>query len=472
MATKHVSSEVSLISECFIKPKYAANEHESNRCLNLLASDLVLLSMHYMQRGFLFDRPTTSDFSIDSFLDRLKSSLSYALDYYYPLAGRFVTVKYEDEQSCSIYVDPEKGPGARFIHASVAAPGVSVSKIASYSPDVLPVIRSFFELGEPGVVDYHGHTRALVAIQVTEIEDGIFVGFTMNHSIADGTSLWHFINSMSEIFNSLDENLMLTDQISRIPIFNPVIPDGCSPIQKLPYLELPEEYISRAEVDPQLRERVFHFSASSIAKLKEKANLERGNGIGQISSFQALAAQVWISINRARIAPLEQMTLCFVPIDARARFNPPLSPDHFGSMVQPLFVTSTVGELLENGLGWAAAQLNEALTAYDEKAVLDSLKAIMANPFVLKPDDNTTTESREKPSMVRFAGSMRFDVYKPEFGLGKAVAVPTGYSGKIDGKVTMNAGRGGGGSVDLEVCLLPHNMSALESDEEFLAFVS
>ncbi|KAK9698207.1 hypothetical protein RND81_08G088900 [Saponaria officinalis] len=427
--------------------------------------------MHYMQRGFLFNMPTTSHrFSINTFLDKMKHSLSYALDYYYPLAGRFVTVRYDDEQACSIYVDPNKGPGARFIHASAVS--VSVSEIASYSPLVLPIIRSFFEFGEPGVINYDGHTRALVAIQVTELEDGIFIGLTMNHSIADGTSLWHFINSLSEIFNSLDDNMMMTTKLSHIPIFNPVLPAGCSPIQKLPYLELPEEYIRRTDVDPQLSQRIFHLSSASIEKLKEQANSERGNvGLGQISSFQAVAAHVWIAVNRARKSPLEETTTCFVAMNYRSRFNPPLSSDHFGVMILPILVTRKVDELLENGLGWVAVQLHETISANDEQAIEGTLKAIMQKPFVLRPDD-ITTESRQKQRLVSFAGSTRFDMYGPDFGFGKAVAVPTGYSDKADGKVTMNAGREGGGSVDIEVCLSPHTMLSLESDQEFMAFVS
>ena len=49
-------------------------------------------------------------------------------------------------------------------------------------------------------------------------------------------------------------------------------------------------------------------------------------------------------------------------------------------------------------------------------------------------------------------GSHRFDMYGPEFGLGRAAAVRMGYANKDNGKVTANPGREGGGSVDLEIC--------------------
>jgi len=63
-------------------------------------------------------------------------------------------------------------------------------------------------------------------------------------------------------------------------------------------------------------------------------------------------------------------------------------------------------------------------------------------------------------------------MYGNEFGMGKAVAARSGYANKSDGKVSSYPGREGGGSIDLEVCLFPHTMSALESDEEFMNAVS
>ncbi|KAJ0794936.1 putative transferase [Helianthus annuus] len=68
---------------------------------------------------------------------------------------------------------------------------------------------------------------------------------------------------------------------------------------------------------------------------------------------------------------------------------------------------------------------------------------------------------------VYMGSSPRFDMYGNEFGLGKALAVLSGYGNKFEGKVTSYPGREGRGSIDLEVCLLPEHMAAFESDEEF-----
>ncbi|MFS7938788.1 putative transferase [Helianthus anomalus] len=69
---------------------------------------------------------------------------------------------------------------------------------------------------------------------------------------------------------------------------------------------------------------------------------------------------------------------------------------------------------------------------------------------------------------THIGSSPRFDMYGCEFGLGKAVAARSGFVNKADGKMTMYPGREGGGSMDVEVCLLPEYMMALECDEEFI----
>uniref|UniRef100_A0A7N2MQA6 BAHD acyltransferase n=1 Tax=Quercus lobata TaxID=97700 RepID=A0A7N2MQA6_QUELO len=73
---------------------------------------------------------------------------------------------------------------------------------------------------------------------------------------------------------------------------------------------------------------------------------------------------------------------------------------------------------------------------------------------------------------VTMASSPRFNVYENEFGMGIAVALCCGNANKFDVKVSSYQGREGGGSIDLDVCLLPESMSALESDEEFMDAVS
>uniref|UniRef100_A0A7N2KRY0 Uncharacterized protein n=1 Tax=Quercus lobata TaxID=97700 RepID=A0A7N2KRY0_QUELO len=364
--------KIRYISESFIKPQYATED--SNRPLHLTPWDLLILSSNYIQRGLLFTKPPAAnaeeDF-INTLLDRLKHSLSVTLVHFYPLAGRLVTQKNENPPSSLIFVDCGNGPGAKFIHASL---NMTVSDILS-PIDVPSIVHSFFDHNT--AVNYDGHTMSLLSIQVTELKDGIFIGCSMNHCIGDGTSYWHFLNTWSEIFQAHGNNI----SIIRPPIHKRWFPDGVDPIINLPFTH-EDEFISRIEA-PKLKARMFHFSSESIAKLKAKANAE--SNTNKISSFQSLSALVWRCISRARCLPHDQTTNCRLATNNRSRMEPSMSNDYFGNSLHTIKGVTTVGELLEHNLGWAAWKLHEAVINHTDKVVLDFLHTWLQSPFVFKP---------------------------------------------------------------------------------------
>ncbi|GAB4852218.1 hypothetical protein Ancab_016410 [Ancistrocladus abbreviatus] len=432
------------VSETFIKPKYQVEE--SKQPMYLPPYDLALLSLHYMQKGLLFTKPPL--FDVELFLASLKHSLSITLIHFYPLAGQFITKSEEDQHSCLIFVDCNKGNGARFIHATL---DMTINDVLS-PIDVPKVVQSLFD--HDRAINLDGHVRPLLSIQVTELVDGIFIGYSMNHGIADGNSFWNFLNAWSEIHRANGKSI----SISRQPIHQRWFPDGHGPIIK----------VSSAQVvcyeAPELRERIFHFSADSVAKLKVKANKECGTTT--ISSFQALSALVWRCMTRARCLPHDLGTICRLVIDDRKKLSPPISENYFGNMIYFVSGVTTAGELLEHDLGWAAMILHRAIVGRNNETVSSSLNVWLKSPFIYPGDTHVD------PTSVLVGGSPGFNMYGSEFGLGKALAVRSGCANKFDGKVTSNPGREGGGSVDLEICLPPASMTAIESDAEFLAFVS
>lgn len=466
------SKLIKLLSESFIKPKpeLLPDDHVSKKQPQYYLGpiDLAMLSLDHIQKGLLFQYSKPKELDVPSFLDRLKLSLSLSLLHFYPLAGRLATDKYPDEHASWIYVDCTKGPGARLLHASV---DLTVSDILS-STDVHPIVRSFFDLGEKAV-NYDGHTRPLLSIQVTELLDGWCIGFTMSHTVGDGTSLWHFVSSLSEIFLKLSAQELYHDDInfnsitiSNKPIFGPVFPEGYGPILKLPYLE-PSEFVVRFEPGP-LRERIFHFSSDSIAKLKAKAQSEAQ--LNEISSFQALCGLLWRSVTKARNLGPDENVFCSLAANTRSRFDPPYSQYHFGNFIAGAQATCKVGEILGQDLGWAATLVHRGVTGQNINGVRRFLESYVKAPFV---GHNGPGAPLYKPNDLVIAGSAKSDAYGPEFGLGRAVAsIPAGYANKVDGKVTATPGREGGGSVELEVSLNPTTMNALELDDEFMSFVS
>ncbi|KAM0019293.1 putative shikimate O-hydroxycinnamoyltransferase [Helianthus debilis subsp. tardiflorus] len=414
--------KVKHISECFVRPQHDLSQ-DTKRPIYFTPFELVVLNSNYSQKGLLFAKPPpeNQDFFITTFLDDLRSSLSTTLTHFYPFAARLATRKEEKPPSYVIYIDPENSPGVKFVHATV---DVTVSDILT-STDVPLVVHSFFDLND--AINHDGHTLPLLSIQVT--------GLPMESSLA----------ALSK-----DENSYL---ISRPPIFK-----GSDTIINLPFTHH-DQFISRSE-KPQVKERFFHFTSAAVSKLKAKANEECN--MQNISSLQAVSALLWRCVTRVRHQPGNSETTCRLVISNRRRMNPPLSDDYFGSPVGSVSGTETVEDLMAHGLGWAALRIHEAVTNHDDIAVKKFVDSWYRNPVVYEPNalfhQNTT----------QIGSSPRFDIYGCEFGLGKAVAARSGFVNKADGKMTIYPGREGGGSMDVEVCLLPEYMMALECDEEFI----
>ncbi|KAK2445622.1 putative acetyltransferase [Trifolium repens] len=451
-----------LVSECFIKP-YPPIEDSKQICY-LTPWDIAMLSLHYIQKGLLFKKPTSSSSSsslnqqhfIENLVNKLKHSLSLTLFHFYPLSGRLVIKKIEDPPSYSVYVDCKNSLGAKFIHATL---DITINDILSpvYVPNI---VHSFFDHHK--ALNHDGCTMSLLSIQVTELLDGVFIGCSMNHCLGDGTGYWNFFNTLSEIFQN--DNLV-SGPISHQPIHTRWFPEGYGPIINLPFKH-EDEFIHRYDETTILRERIFHFSAESIAKLKAKANKEIESNTNKISSFQSLSALVWRSITRARQLEHNKRTTCKLAVNNRTRLKPSLPNEYFGNSIYAVNTETTVGELLENDLGWAAWKIHQTIANYDDKVVRRSLNDWLQSPIVFRMDFMVD------PYTVLMGSSPRFNMYGNEFGMGKALAVRSGYANKFDGKITSYPGLEGGGSIDLEVCLSLDKMMALETDKEFTSSTS
>ncbi|RZC66905.1 hypothetical protein C5167_010596 [Papaver somniferum] len=399
-------------------------------------------------QGLLFRKPSPSFQDPNptiTFIDQLKHSLSMTLTHFYPLSGRMVTKQQDNPPFYGIYVDcSNDSVGADFVHAAV-----DISMLDILTPIDVPLI-------------------------ATELLDGIFVGCTFNHVIGDGTAYWKFFNAFAEICRKIRKaSKQAGDQQIEFNISCPPITrrwfmeDDIDPaLISLPFSHHREFVVYRYE-RPFLRERMFHFTEESLAKLKAIANEECSTKhTPQISSFQALTAFVWRSITRSRHLTSNQKTSCRLAIDDRLRLNPPLSDNYFGNWIQSVCGTTTVGELLEHGIGWAALIVHKIIKEHTDEKIRGLREQWMKKPLIHQ------TEPFFSVPIVHMGSSPRFDVYGCDFGLGTPVAARSGFANKFDGKVTSYRGLTGTGSVMLEVCLPPESMSALESDQEFMDVVS
>ncbi|KAH7866368.1 hypothetical protein Vadar_019432 [Vaccinium darrowii] len=449
------SSSVSIISKCTISPDQKST---IKKALKLSVSDLPMLSCQYIQKGVLLSQPPLP---VDSLVSLLKLSLSKTLSHFPALAGRLMT-----DPAGHVHILCNDS-GVEFVHAR--AKHLFVDDILS-PLDVPICFREFFAFDN--TLSYSGHHKPLAAVQVTEIGDGIFIGLTVNHAVTDGTSFWNFFNTFAEITKG-SKKISKSPDFRRDTVFNsPAI------------LRFPKGGPSATfSGDEPLRERIFHFTRESILKLKLKANQKlitngvtdrkitelfktgKINPTDEISSFQSLCAQLWRSVTRARNLEKTKPTTFRMAVNCRHRLEPRLEPLYFGNAIQSIPTVALVGDVLSNDLHWSADLLHQNVVAHDDATVRRGVKDWESNPrlFPLGNPDGAS---------ITMGSSPRFPMYDNDFGWGRPVAVRSGKANKFDGKISAFPGREGGGAVDLEVVLAPATMAGVETDVEFMQYVS
>ncbi|KAH7668017.1 Transferase protein [Dioscorea alata] len=452
------SSTVTIISKSTVYPDRRSDMAD----LKLSVSDLPMLSCHYIQKGLLFLQPPFS------FLSLLTQSLSRALSIFPALAGRLTT-----RPDGRIFISCNDA-GADLIHA--IAPSFTASSVLPACSDTPPVFKEFFALDR--CLSYEGHIQPLAAFQITELGDSaVFIGCTVNHALVDGTSFWNFFNAWAELCRTGGPKVSLPPDFRRNYFGDSKavldFPDGAVPKPTFP-------------VDDPIRERIFHFTREAILQLKDRANLSpskhqavsgsmeeiygkqtHDRKADEISSFQSLCAQLWISVTRARVKHLssEATTTFRMAVNCRHRLAPPVGTYYFGNAIQSIPTTASVGQVAAKDLRWVAGLLHRNVLAYNGEQVRKAVAEWEVAPrcFPLGNPDGAG---------ITMGSSPRFPMYDNDFGWGRPLAARSGRANKFDGKISAFPGRDRDGSVDLEVCLAPETMTALLDDHHFMQYVS
>eukprot|EP00253_Pinus_taeda_P015472 PITA_15472 len=405
----------------------------------LCPSDLQMLYFDYIQKGLFYHMPFADDNDLFSTVEVLKKSLAEVLVHFYPLAGRLIT-----SSDGILYIDCNDA-GVDLIEAS--APDVGIQEVASTEADP-GVVAQLFALD--GAINVDGRFLPLLVVQVTKLRDGVAIGFTVNHVVVDGTSLWNFINSWADLCRG-------ATTISHPPLHSRCFDIKDSHIA----LELPQTLTINNFSPPPLREKVFHFSKETILRLKDRANRNNSDDSIILSSFQALCAHMWQAITRARGLLPHEPTTFKLSVNCRDRLVPPLPFSYFGNVIQLISTTVTVGELLAADISSTASLLHHIISPITDGSIRAELQRFNDHPSVRKLDKTIR-------GTVFIGSSPRFPMYDNDFGWGRPVRVRSGSANKLDGKVSLYPAREGGGSVDLEISLLPPFMAALEADPQFL----
>ncbi|KAF8101474.1 hypothetical protein N665_0205s0067 [Sinapis alba] len=444
-------------STSIVHPRNIANQSISSdrvKKINLTPWDLIRLRFGYPQRGLFFHKPDDSD--IDTIISKLKTSLSIALHHFYPLAGRLVKEVNEDDNTVSYFIscsdDGSGSGGVKFIHA--AAKTLAISDLVK-SGFVDGLLGSFF-FPATGIKNYQGVSNPLLMIQVTEIKDGMFISYGYNHTVADGKSIWKFINAWSEICfkgsGSAPSDLCLLKGWFLDRIKYPIRVQDPETEQQTSH--------GASATSNTLQEIVFRLTKENVLKLKAKANDEAvSKEDGEISSFQAVLGHIWRSRVKHSGMSREEETRCRVPIDMRQRLKPKQKEDCFGNLVHTGIVTVKVGEMLDHGLGWLAQRINEMVRLQTD----DSVKTFGEN-WVKNVEIPVSVSST-----LLVTSCPRFDVYGNDFGWGKPIGLRSGPP-HSNGKLVGLQGVEDGG-LEFQGCFPSQVVAKLLCDAEFLEYV-
>lgn len=135
----------------------------------------MFLQTDYTQRRLIFPQPDPET----NITSQLKSSLSLALNIFYPYTGRLVKIESKDKETASFYLDWDSSR-VTFIHTSALT--VLVSGVLEPADGLVLTFLSGFFASERSWRDLF-----------------VFILYGSNHMVGDGSSLWSFFKTCSEI---------------------------------------------------------------------------------------------------------------------------------------------------------------------------------------------------------------------------------------------------------------------------------
>ncbi|KAL1547253.1 hypothetical protein AAHA92_23753 [Salvia divinorum] len=436
---------------------------ESTAKITLTPSDLEVLFLEYVQIGFLLPHPTPpqrttllNHTTSPSIIRHLETSLHRTLRSFPSLAGRLAAAKSSAGDGTCLYLDcGHVEGGVLFVHADASA--LSVADVNESGNRLVPAL---FPL--PGIRNKDGASQPLLAVQVTDLADGLCFGFTLNHLVCDGTAFWSFVNSWAETSRGepisrppiLGRDQVNLDMVGERDIF---IPDK----HLIAAFKNNSAAADGQSAASEMRERVFRLTRERVTKLKAAANKDSD---GNISSLQAVIAHLWRSIIRCRSVGAGEETTFEFPMETRRRMSPPLPDEYFGNAIIPGIVTLDAGEVSGRGLGWTALQINRMVASTGPEKVKEFCSRWVKEPKFVQFDGIPTNH-------FILINSPRFDVYGNDFGWGPPVAARSGRGSSFDGRITIFAGLEEG-SLEVEVCLLKETLCAMAKDVEFMEFVT
>ncbi|THU73511.1 hypothetical protein C4D60_Mb04t23650 [Musa balbisiana] len=383
--------------------------------LPLTFFDVMWLNRDPVERLSFYRFPYPTCNFMQAVVPALKSSLSFALQSFYPFAGSIrgcpgfcdkYEIHYVDGDSVSFAL---AGHGGDFEY-------ISGSHARNVS-ELLPLIPRIAESGDD---------RHLLAVQVTLFPDrGVAVAVTFHHAVCDGTGFKQFMASWASACRSALSWQEVA--VPSTPLFDETAITDPRGLHTVFSKMGPRRRVAEEDSATDVVSATFTLRREQIRSLKDlvPAKDEQGKTPFHCSTVVVAFAFAfaWVCHVRARGHGSDRITHFIFMADCKGRLWPSVPAEYLGNCVRPCFVDVKAEDLIRcDGFVVASAAIGR---------VIEELKADVLH-------DAEEWRGRAQAAMAELAltvaGSPRFRVYDTDMGWGppnKVEVTSTRTSGAI-----------------------------------------
>ncbi|XP_019052654.1 PREDICTED: agmatine coumaroyltransferase-1-like [Nelumbo nucifera] len=302
---KNSDKAIELINDTILKASPSSEYTTSNALVPLTIFDRAASDLH-VPILYAFRAPLPSN-------EAIKEGLSKAFAHYPHLAGRFTT---DDQGRICIILS---NAGVRVIETYVP---ITLAEQLPFTPAS--------EVGKNLLPPLEG-VEELLQVQLNRYAcDGLVLGLSSHHRVADGQSMRYFTVSWANLVRGLD-------------------------IEPLPYHH--RDAVSVPRNPP--KSEFDHPSMDSKQRCAKEANAT--------ALFECILSHMWKKMTQAQGLEQDEFTQVRVAVNGRDRMNPPVPKEYFGNLVLWAYPRLRVKDLLQESHAYVAKAIHEAVAKIDHE---------------------------------------------------------------------------------------------------------
>ncbi|EOX99282.1 HXXXD-type acyl-transferase family protein, putative [Theobroma cacao] len=388
--------------------------------LPLTFFDVPWLVCRPMQRLFFYEFPYSTLHFTQTILPSLRTSLSHALQTFYPFAAKLICPP-SPHKPHILYTDGD------CVSFTVAESSADFDRTVAYLARDVKELHPFVPQLQPSRVLNNTRVLPLLALQVTVFPNsGICIGATFCHVAADGRSFNHFMKAWASILRSGGNSAACLEKSVPFLERNVIREKDSRGLESILMTEWwswasdwEEDKVPAHDILANKVRATFVMGRGDIDRLKRCVLIRclKQNESEQLraSTFVVSCAFVWTSLikaqelcGRGKHEDDEFHYFCFVA-DCRNRPEFAIPETYLGNCLSICFVRMKRRELLgENGVVAATKAIGKRVWEFEKGALREAEKWL-----------TNWKEISETGHLVTISGSPKLRAYETDFGWGK-----------------------------------------------------